>query len=108
MIASLLRTVLEKRGYSVKTAVTAEYAVDAVASASEPFDLAVIAYLMPSLSGAQCLALLREKQPDLKALFITGHDLSEAEANMPRCRLLYKPFAVAEIGQIVREMIASD
>ncbi len=47
---------------------------EAIAAAqSGPFDLVITDYLMPAMAGDELLGRLRETQPDLKALILTGH-----------------------------------
>jgi len=38
-----------------------------------PIDLLITDYLMPSMTGDELLGRLRESQPDMKALIVTGH-----------------------------------
>ena len=69
-------------------------------------DLLITDYLMPSMTGDELIARLRETRPDLKALMITGHgDLLDREAPewWHGVEHLAKPFRI----QTLRETVAS-
>lgn len=74
----------------------------------EPIDLLITDYLMPSMTGDELLGRLREKQPGVKALIVTGHgpvlagELPEwwhAEAHLD------KPFRVDALREAVIGLI---
>jgi CheY-like chemotaxis protein len=106
MVASLIRTMLENRGYDVAMAPDAETAFNLIRdNGNKDFDLAIIDYTMSHLSGEQCLMKLRQHQPGLQAILITGQDVSESDIDIKGCRIVHKPFTVPAMGQTVRQML---
>ncbi|QDH16388.1 response regulator [Swingsia samuiensis] len=60
------------------------------------FDLAVLDIMMPDYDGPTCAAILKERMPSLKILFISGHTKIEIEdKNIP---LLSKPFTKEQLS----------
>jgi CheY-like chemotaxis protein len=80
----------------------------AIASGGVPVDLLITDYLMPSMTGDELIARLREKLPGLKTLIVTAHgdilagelpDWWQAEAH------LSKPFRVEALREAVAGLI---
>jgi CheY-like chemotaxis protein len=105
MIASLLRTVLERSGYEVKVAHDANEAIAIAEQSDKPIDLTVMDYSLPGMTGDCCLARLREKWPKLAAVIITGHPVDNHELSVNNARILAKPFTSTAITQAVRETL---
>ncbi len=105
MIASLIRTILESRGYQVVSAPDPERAIDLCHSAARPFDLAMVAHGLPRMTGEKCVAILQRMCPNLKCVLTTGSDLDEAALAEIDCQVLYKPFSMPAIARIVRDVL---
>jgi len=57
------------------------------------FDVALVDYVLPRMSGLEFARLARQVQPDLRVLFITGNpDMLDPEQMDPRDRVLNKPY----------------
>jgi signal transduction histidine kinase len=108
MIASLLRTALESRGYTVTVARDPESAIRLAEKPEHKFALAVVDYSMPKLTGDRCLVQLRRTQPDMRALLITGHNLNVTDLATRELYLLKKPFSLPELASKVRELLDAD
>ncbi|MBS1024526.1 response regulator [Gluconobacter cerinus] len=65
-----------------------------------PFDLAVIDMRMPDHDGPTCAAILMDKMPELKVLFISGHTDAQSE-NAP----LPKPFTQKGLQDAIRRLM---
>ncbi len=75
-----------------------------------PLDLLITDYLMPEMTGAELIARLRERRPDLKALVITGHgDVLDREA--PQWWLdvahIAKPFRIQVLRDAIDNLIGA-
>lgn len=70
---TVIQGLLAAAGYEVES--TADPTIAAKwADAGRKFDLAVLDVVMPRLSGEQLAARLRQHDPDLKILYVTGFD----------------------------------
>jgi len=105
MIASLLKTLLESRGYHVAVTNKPEDAIKIVDAANHPFDLAIVDQTMPHMTGEQCLAAIRRKNPHLKAILITGYGIDQSSITEPNTFLVHKPFSGQEITDYVRDIL---
>jgi CheY-like chemotaxis protein len=78
-------------------------------SGGRTVDLLITDYLMPEMTGDELIARLREEQPDLKALVITGHgDILDREApqwwrEVPH---LAKPFRLQTLHEAVNTLLS--
>jgi DNA-binding NtrC family response regulator len=73
-------------------------------------DLLITDYLMPDGTGEELIAKLREHDPSLKVLLISGHHgmLDEAETGFwKRERHLSKPFTVDDLRTAVADLVGS-
>ena len=67
----LLAERLEGRGVNVETAGGGPEALDKVKD--EPYDAIILDLLMPDMDGLETLKQLREINPDLQVILLTGH-----------------------------------
>lgn len=67
---------LEGRGLEVVTATSGREAVKAIQE--KAFDTVVLDLVMPGMGGIETLRQLRECQPDLQVIVLTGHGSIEA------------------------------
>ena len=67
----LLAERLEGRGVNVETAGGGPEAIDKVKG--EPYDAIILDLLMPDMDGLETLKQLREINPDLQVILLTGH-----------------------------------
>jgi two-component system OmpR family response regulator len=99
--AELLRASLEEAGYEVVTAYSGLAAVAAVQK--HDVKVAVLDVLMPGMSGDAVAQRLRQVDPDLPVLLMTGADRSfAAAAGVP---VLRKPFPHDELVAAVRRLV---
>jgi signal transduction histidine kinase/CheY-like chemotaxis protein len=75
-----IAALLERAGYQVLAAADGENALRDVDAYDGLLDLAVIDLRMPGMDGPQLAASLLERDPDVKLLFISGHDSEELQA----------------------------
>ncbi len=72
-IRLLARHALEDSGFTVVPAASAAAALTAYEEASAPFDVLVSDIVMPGMRGTELAERLRERQPDLAVLFVSGY-----------------------------------
>jgi len=101
-LRALLRESLSSVGYQV---IVAADGVEAVAlGVRDEIDLVLSDIVMPRMGGLELVAVLREKRPELRALFVSG-DPPELSQLDPRDRLLRKPFLIHDLRRAVREAL---
>jgi len=64
--------VLSEAGYQTVTAVDGTDAVETVSKQTEPFDILVTDVMMPQMTGDELARRLRQSEPGLKVLYLTG------------------------------------
>jgi len=104
MIAELCWHVLSNRGHKVVCAQSGEEA--AKIAFSEPFHMVVVDMLMPGMNGLEAFLMLREKQPEILGVLITGHGTLETAIQAMELGFsgfVKKPFTPTELIQIVEE-----
>ncbi|HUJ43884.1 MAG TPA: ATP-binding protein [Opitutaceae bacterium] len=107
-IRHLTRLVLESCGYTVLEAEDGLKALEAVAAAPGPIDLVVTDVVMPRMDGRQLVDRLRQSQPEIRALFMSGYTddtvvrygVLEASA-----AFIQKPFSPASLANKVRAVL---
>jgi signal transduction histidine kinase len=107
-VRRIAKLALEAHGYTVIEAADGQEAIAAAHRHGCPVDLLVTDVVMPHMSGRQLAEVLRERQPGLKVLFMSGytddavvrHGLLHAEV-----AFLQKPFSPFTLTGKVRELL---
>jgi two-component system cell cycle sensor histidine kinase/response regulator CckA len=104
-VRSFAARALGQRGYQVLEAGTGAEAVEVYESHQGDVDLVVSDVVMPEMDGPTLMKQLREHNPDIKIIFISGYaedafrrNLSEKEDFM----FLQKPFDLKELAAAVK------
>lgn len=100
-----LAAYLEDEGFSVKTADSAEQAIEV--ARSTPLHLAVVDLRLPSMDGAALILELSREHPSMKFLIHTGStkfSLSDdlKAAGLDDSHVFFKP--VLDMGEMVRKI----
>ena len=106
-VVVLCVNVLQALGYAVKGANRGEAAVELMRK--EPFDLMVLDYKMPGMTGFEVFQQARALHPSVKVVLVTGHGTPEIvnEANrMGFNAILLKPFTSDELRGTVEKVLA--
>jgi len=99
--AAMLRDI----GYRVEEAHSGEAALDLIGR--DRFDLAVIDYAMPGMSGAELAKRVRKRRPDLPVLFVTGFAERTALSGISDRQIVSKPFVTGELAEKVQMALAA-
>ncbi|WP_404710756.1 PAS domain S-box protein [Sphingomonas sp. MMS24-J13] len=70
------------------------------------FDLMVVDFAMPGMNGAELVAAVGARWPDLPALFVTGYADLTAIANVSADRIVQKPFRRDELQRKAVRLLA--
>jgi len=106
-VVVLCVNVLQALGYAVKGANRGETAVELMRK--EPFDLMVLDYKMPGMTGFEVFQQARVLHPSMAVVLVTGHGTPEiiTEANrMGFDAILLKPFTSDELRGTVEKVLA--
>lgn len=105
-VVVLCVNVLQALGHAVKGASSGEAAVDLLRK--ERFDMMVLDYKMPGLTGFEVFAQARALHPDLAVVLVTGHGTPQIvdEANrLGFASILLKPFTSDELRATVDKVL---
>ncbi len=108
MVRALAVRILEKQGYRVLTAADGDTARKLCRNVQGMVDLLLTDVIMPRMNGRDLFNTLKEMQPNLKVLFMSGytddvvarHGILEVGTNF-----LPKPFTIREIARAVRRAL---
>ena len=106
-VVVLCVNVLQALGYAVKGANRGETAVELMRK--EPFDLMVLDYKMPGMTGFVVFQQAQALHPGMAVVLVTGHGTPEIinEANrMGFNAILLKPFTSDELRGTVEKVLA--
>jgi CheY-like chemotaxis protein/anti-sigma regulatory factor (Ser/Thr protein kinase) len=106
LIRKSSRTLMEVLGHDVVTAAGGEEALDALRKGLVP-DLVILDMNMPGLGGAGTLPRLRALLPEVPVILATGRANQEALSLVerhPGVSLLAKPFSLADLGAMLRNL----
>jgi two-component system cell cycle sensor histidine kinase/response regulator CckA len=97
---------LRSRGYSVIEASNGLEAMEALEEKNGAVDLVVSDVVMPEMDGPTLLKNMRERNPDLKIIFVSGYAEDAFEKSLPENQqfaFLPKPFTLSQLVAAVKE-----
>ncbi|MDU3045412.1 cell cycle histidine kinase CckA [Bradyrhizobium sp.] len=100
---------LRSRGYSVIEASNGIEAMEAREECNGALDLVVSDVVMPEMDGPTLLKVMREKNPDIKIIFVSGYAEDAFEKSLPENQqfaFLPKPFTLSQLVAAVKETMA--
>jgi DNA-binding NtrC family response regulator len=106
MILMILKQTLSKAGYRVLTAFSGEEGIAMLAST--PADLVLTDYLMPGMSGIEVLNIIRQNQPLLPVIMLTGHGdvaLTIKAIQLGADDFIEKPIHTRELVDIIKRTL---
>ena len=105
-LARLIARVLREEGYAAETAGNGREGL--TRALSDPFDLLILDWMLPDLSGIQILRRLRAAEVNVPVLMLTARDQIEDRVeglDAGADDYLPKPFAFAELLARVRALV---
>jgi CheY-like chemotaxis protein len=107
-VLRLLDVALRHYGFAVRLAWGGEQAVEQLGRHRDSTDLVLLDVQMPGLDGPQTLALLREVDPDVPVVIMTGNGgayTAEELLLLGAARVVGKPFASIEgLSRLLRQV----
>jgi two-component system, cell cycle sensor histidine kinase and response regulator CckA len=107
-VREMVHRILRSNGYRVLPSSTGSEAERFLREAGERVSLVVSDVILPQMSGREAVARLRDIQPGLKALFISGYtdDAILRGGHLPEgVPFLEKPFTPQRLAEKVREVL---
>ncbi|MCA8978169.1 MAG: response regulator [Planctomycetes bacterium] len=107
-VRGLLTSMVERLGYRVIAAADGASALAAFENQRLRPDLLISDVIMPGMSGPTLAARLRELQPDLKTLFLSGYANNEIGEDVEldaNTLFLSKPSTMAELAAKIRQAL---
>ncbi len=98
---------MRTRGMEVTTSASAKEALDAVDQGS--YDAVVLDLMMPDVDGLEALRILKEKDPKLQVILLTGHATVEKGVEAMKrgaLDLLEKPTDIETLTEKIKEASA--
>jgi CheY-like chemotaxis protein len=108
VLRSLLERMLKDFDYRVTAFPNGSEALNAIQRKDLEPILLVTDMVMPGMSGVVLAERLRQSQPNVKVLFITGHTddaISKRDVLDPQAPFLAKPFSADELASKIREVL---
>ncbi|XUM21997.1 cell cycle histidine kinase CckA [Bradyrhizobium oligotrophicum S58] len=100
---------LRSRGYSVIEASNGVEAMEALDECDGVLDLVVSDVVMPEMDGPTLLKAMRERNPEIKIIFVSGYAEDAFEKSLPENQqfaFLPKPFTLSQLVAAVKETMA--
>ena len=107
-IVTLLTRILEVSGYEVVSTTKATKALELIRSEPDLFDVILSDINMPVMDGIQLLTSIRDIDPNIVGVIITGYASTQNTINALRAgayNLIQKPFNVDEINLIIERAV---
>ncbi|MBA2401923.1 MAG: response regulator [Bradyrhizobium sp.] len=101
---------LRSRGYSVIEAANGVEAMEALEEKNGAVDLVVSDVVMPEMDGPTLLKEMRQRNPNLKIIFVSGYAEEAFDKSLPeneQFAFLAKPFALSALVAKVKETMTS-
>jgi two-component system cell cycle sensor histidine kinase/response regulator CckA len=101
---------LASRGYTVLQAGNGVEAIEVLDGRDGEIDLVVSDVVMPEMDGPTLFKVLRERNPEIKVIFVSGYAENAFEKNLPvgeKFAFLPKPFTLKQLVAAVKETMAS-
>jgi len=101
-----IRTIVEQGlslfGYRVLKASSGEEALRIYRERGKEIDLVFLDLIMPGMSGLRCFEELREMDPEVKVIVMSGYPIEE-EVLAKATGSITKPFGVKELLEAIRQ-----
>jgi two-component system cell cycle sensor histidine kinase/response regulator CckA len=98
---------LKRAGYRTLQAASGQQAVKIF---NDAIDVVLTDCAMPDISGAKLAAVLQERKPNLRALFMSGNDVGSVDTDIPLevgVNFIQKPFSGEQLVAFVIQALVN-
>ncbi len=106
VVRSLIRELLEQRGYTVMEARDAREALSIAEKSKKKIDLLLTDLVMPYMGGQELAKRIRRMSPETKVIYMSGYPLNGLRAEN-EAHFLEKPFKPVVLAAFVRKVLES-
>lgn len=106
----MIKMMLEKLGFRVLTANSASAATALAEKHKQEINLLISDVIMPEMNGCEVLEIVQKTNPDIKALFMSGHPaevLNSRGFTGSNLNFLQKPFSISDLAEKIGKLIRS-
>lgn len=99
---------LRLEGFDVASAGSGEEALRMIAEGGAAYDLVLVDWMMPGITGLELARVLRERHPELRVVLTSAHDVSERQIALAGCGALGfvpKPYDLAALALLLRSKL---
>lgn len=109
-MVDIIWDILESRGYRVLATTDADRALAMLAEDPGPIDLLLTDVTMPQRTGPELAALVQERWPDCRVIFLSGHTSESLHDRgvPPGARILAKPVTLDALVSAVSSALTSE
>ncbi|MCH2172084.1 PAS domain S-box protein [Myxococcota bacterium] len=107
-VRSLITQVLRGHGYRVIEAADGNEAISLFESAAETVEMVITDVIMPGISGPEAVKRLRELQPEIAVVFMSGYTdvrLDHRISREPGVAFLHKPIRLSQLCAVIRKQL---
>ena len=111
MIIDVTARMLQGLGYKILTAGSGEEAIEIYRENMNVIDLVILDMIMPGLGGGETYDMLRDINPDVRAILSSGYSMSGQAAKILKrgCNsFIQKPFSMKALSMKIREVMDKD
>jgi signal transduction histidine kinase len=108
VIREITCDMLSSMGYTAHACENGAQAIEYYQQTHSTINAVILDSIMPGMTGLQCLNKLKEINPDIKALIISGHTTPEAETRALEegaKAFLMKPFKREELREVMEKIL---
>lgn len=110
LVRDMLAEFLQRAGYDVRTAGTAEEVLSMPLDAARPYDVVLTDVTLPGRTGVELARILRGAWPDLKVVYMSGNlddAIERTEMQRAGTFFLSKPFTRSSMLEMLRQALAT-
>lgn len=100
-VRTIVRLIARRQGYRTVEAANGQEAIDVLTDSTQAIDAVVLDVTMPVMTGHEALPRLRELDPDVPVVLISGYDRSEVAQHLSdpaaHTEFLPKPFTKEQL-----------
>lgn len=110
-VLNLASSILNLNGFKITTATNAEEALEKFENSEDKFDLLISDIVLPGKTGNELGAELKEKNPDLKILYMSGYSgeiIKNIDLSSDDISFIPKPFSMENFSKKLKEVIGGN